>query len=262
MLFDVIYADPCWGYTNVRTGGSHKSGAAQKYPVMTPDEIAQLPVRDLANPKGSVLALWATVPLGADPYHVVKAWGFEYKTEWFWRKTGRLGTGYWTRGAMEKLLIGVRGKVPAWRSTLDNIVEAAEDLEYSSKPDGHSQKPAAFIRRIEELTEGAGLRCELFASTHSASIANTSEAAGGLTPWLCYGLDLGHDFRDPEFWTTLRGRGVAQPPQTVKEQLAEVCCKMTTISGLPQICTFKRGHDGPCEHPFADPDPVPTLGDA
>lgn len=287
MLFDVIYADPCWGYTNVRTGGSHQSGAAQKYPVMTPDEIAALPVRDIANPKGSVLALWATVPLGADPYHVVKAWGFEYKTEWFWRKTGRLGTGYWTRGVMEKLLIGVRGKVPAWRSTLDNIIEAGEDLEFSSKPEGHSQKPAAFIRRIEELTLGAARRCELFASAHSAVVANRHPTPDVKPePWDCYGLDLGHDFRDPGFWASLKhstdgsvpttwaervtSLGTPVPPGSnvvtstlgVEEQLAEICCKVTTVDALPQICTKPAGHDGPCSHPFTDPVEPETLGDA
>lgn len=211
--FDVIYADPAWGYTNARTGGSHKSGAAQKYEVMTAADIAALPVSEIANPKGSVCFLWATVPLGADPYYVLHAWGFTYKTEWFWRKTGRKGTGYWTRGAMEKLLIGIRGEVPAWRSALDNIIEAAEDEEYSSKPEGHSQKPEAFIRRIETLTRTAGRRCELFASLHSSQLAHLPRleaAAEGretsdLPSWECFGLDLGHDFRDPNFWARLLG---------------------------------------------------------
>jgi N6-adenosine-specific RNA methylase IME4 len=211
---DVIYADPCWGYRNVKTGGSHVSGAAQKYQVLTPAEIAALPVREIVNPKGAVCFLWATVPLGRDPYDVLHAWGFEFKTEWFWRKVGRKGTGYWTRGAVEKLLIGIRGTVPAWRSTLDNVIEAGEDEnEIATKPAGHSQKPEAVIRRIEQLTLGAGRRVELFASHHSAQLAHLPRleaAERGEDPdaaptWECYGLDLGHDFTEPNFWARLLG---------------------------------------------------------
>lgn len=210
---DVFYIDPAWQYSNVKTGGSHKSGAGQKYPTMPLLDISRLPVKELANPKGSVCFLWATVPLGADPYHVLDAWGFEYKTEWFWRKVGRKGTGYWTRGAVEKLLIGVRGKVPAWRSNLDNDIEAGEDEnEIAIKPGGHSQKPEAVIRRIELLTMGANRRVELFASTHSAKLANADESNsdGRSTPWECYGLDLGHDFSDPAFWASMLGEPAPQ----------------------------------------------------
>jgi len=31
--YNVIYADPGWKYDNEKTGGSHKSGAAQKYTI-------------------------------------------------------------------------------------------------------------------------------------------------------------------------------------------------------------------------------------
>lgn len=210
---DVFYIDPAWLYRNIKTGGSHKSGAAQKYPTMPTSAIAMLPIKELASPKGSVCFLWATVPLGAEPYHVMHAWGFEYKTEWFWHKVGKKGTGYWTRGAVEKLLIGVRGKVPAWRSSLDNWIETSDPSEVeivTSKPEGHSQKPEAVVRRIEELTMGAGRRVELFASSHSAEVAARAPAMNVGTPWECYGLDLGHDFKDPAFWAGLLGEPAPQ----------------------------------------------------
>lgn len=212
-FFDVIYADCAWPYRNLKTGGSHTSGAVQKYPTMSLDDIKQMPVRQIANPKGSMCFLWATVPLGRDPYDVLDAWGYTFKTEWFWHKTGRMGTGYWTRGEVEKLLIGVRGKVPAWRSSLTNWIEEPLTLDtFHSTPDGHSQKPEAFIRRIEELTPNAGRRCELFATHHSAGLANQRTAEPTLpgmelvalpTIWECFGLDLGQNFLDQRFWTEL-----------------------------------------------------------
>ena len=190
MLFDVILADPCWPYRNVRTGGSHKSGSAQIYPTMALDQIAAMPVSRLAA-KDSVCFLWATTPMGADPYTVLEQWGYAFKTEWYWHKTGRKGLGYWTRGCVEKLLIGVRGSVKAWRSSLDNWVEDFEDISgvFESKPEGHSRKPVIVRDRIEQLTPGAR-RVELFSTQ--------PDVAG----WTHYGLaiDPSHDFRDPAFW--------------------------------------------------------------
>ncbi len=200
--FDVIYADPAWAYRNKKTGGSHTSGAAQKYAqTLMMNEVSAMPVRSIMNPKGSICFLWATTPLGSDPYLVMNAWGFEFKTEWYWHKTGRLGLGYWTRGCVEKLLIGIRGKVPAWRSSLENWVEAdGTDADWydlldhqhpviHTKPEQHSRKPAEVRRRIELLTEGAN-RVELFST--QPEVPN----------WTHFGLsiDPSHDFTTPEFW--------------------------------------------------------------
>lgn len=40
--YNIIYADPAWAFDNKRTGGSLKSGAAQKYEVMKLDDICNL----------------------------------------------------------------------------------------------------------------------------------------------------------------------------------------------------------------------------
>lgn len=224
--FDVILADPSWAYRNLRTGGSHKSGSAQRYPTMALEEIVALPVGALAA-TDAVLFLWAPPPLGADPYRVVEAWGFTFKTEWYWHKVGRKGTGYWTRGCVEKLLIGVRGKVKAWRSNLDNWIEGgwtddedAFDGVFESKPEGHSRKPAVVRQMIEYLTPdvevclgcgrptkdrdcgcpaGTGMR-----PTRRVELFSTQPEVPG---WDHFGLaiDPSHDFRDPAFWARFSG---------------------------------------------------------
>lgn len=197
MKYDVIYADPCWSYRNLKTGGSHTSGSAQKYPTMTLDELASMPVNRLVH-KDSVCFLWSTVPLGTYPFDLLEAWMYDYKTKWFWHKVGRKGLGYWTRGCVEEVFIGVRGNVKAWRSDLDNWIEGGgpEDPEafdgvFESKPEGHSRKPAMVRQMIELLTPGAS-RVELFA---------TERVPG----WASYGLalDPSHDFRDPAFWSSI-----------------------------------------------------------
>lgn len=152
--YKTILADCPWTYKNKRTGGSHKSGAAQKYPVMSTDDIAALPVKQMADKAGCVLLLWATVPLMQDAFKVMDAWGFAYKTRLTWQKTGRKGTGFWFSGCMEDVLFGIRGKVPAWRSMTNNLFDA---------PVGkHSHKPERVFQIIEPFIKSP--RIELFAT--------------------------------------------------------------------------------------------------
>lgn len=186
MTYETLLLDPSWSYKNVRTGGSHTSGAAQKYATMPTDLITRLPVWDVAA-RNSVCFLWATTPFGGDPYGVLAAWGFTFKTEWYWHKIRRNGTGYWTRGCVEKLLIGTRGKVPAWRSNIDNY--------FATVPEGHSRKPKIARERIELLRPGTS--CAEFFSTQP-----------DVPGWDHYGLSISatHDFVRPEFWSELAER--------------------------------------------------------
>ncbi len=197
MPYDVLYIDPPWSYDNKKTGGSHKSGSAQKYECLSIEQLIALPIKSITA-KDAVCALWATTPFGGVPYALLHSWGFEFKTELYWHKKGRKGTGYWLRGAVEKLLIGTRGNVKAWRSNVDNWQEWGELDDHDpivAAPLGHSRKPEQAIRLLESLTPQAEARVELFATQHSSELANKGEIW-----WNCYGLDLGHDFRDPEFW--------------------------------------------------------------
>lgn len=230
-MYDVILADPCWRYRNVKTGGSHTSGSAQKYPTMSLAELRAMPVRDIAA-SSSVLFLWATTPLGDDPYRVMEDWGFSYKTKWYWHKVGRMGLGYWTRGEVEEVLIGTRGSVKAWRSSLSNYLEEGRtllevfaeeepgfprdghcnacgtvwDTVLHVKPEGHSKKPEAVQDRIEALTPADARRLELFA---------TRTRRGWDTVGLA--LDPAHDFRSAEFWDVLRRTAEGSPPPVPEE---------------------------------------------
>jgi len=141
--YNVIYADPPWAYRNQRTGGSMCSGASQKYSVMSLEEICALPVCDLTA-RDSVLFLWVTTPMMDEGLQVMKAWGFKYKTKIYWRKIMSLGMGYWFRGQVEELWLGVRGHVKAFRLQECNIIQC--------KALAHSQKPEEFRQLIERAT--------------------------------------------------------------------------------------------------------------
>lgn len=158
MKYNVCLADPPWSYRNKNTGGSMKSGAVAKYPCMTTEEIAAMPVQTIME-KDSCLFLWATVPMLPDALRVLDAWGYKYKTMLTWRKIMSLGMGYWYRGQCEHLLLGVRGKVKAFRYQHANFLQ--------SKAGRHSQKPVEFYELIENSTVKIPDRkmVELFART-------------------------------------------------------------------------------------------------
>ncbi len=65
--FNVIYADPAWSFNSKKSGGSMKSGASQKYDVMTIEDLKNLPVQDLAADNCLLVMWW----VGAMPQEAI-----------------------------------------------------------------------------------------------------------------------------------------------------------------------------------------------
>lgn len=106
--YKTIYADPPWQFQN-RTGKvapEHKR--LRRYETMSLDEIKRLPIAEIADEK-SHLYLWVPNALLPEGLEVMKAWGFEYKTNIIWEKVrtdgqpdGR-GVGFYFRNVTEIL---------------------------------------------------------------------------------------------------------------------------------------------------------------
>lgn len=150
--YKLLYIDPPWSYRNKRTGGGMNSGSAQKYKTMSIEEICAMPIDKIAD-KNSALFLWVTCPLMQEGFKVINAWGYKYKTKIYWRKIMSLGMGFWFRGQVEELWLGIKGKVPAFRLQIPNFIQ--------TKALRHSQKPEE-ARKIIEMTN-LKPRIELFA---------------------------------------------------------------------------------------------------
>ena len=157
MKYKIIYADPPWSYQN---GGVPQGGVNAQYNTMTLAEIKALPVNEIAD-SPSVLLLWATFPQIQEALEVIRAWGFEYKTNIIWHKVrkdggpdGR-GVGFYFRNTTEMILMGIRGKLrtlaPGRRQV--NIIR--------SQKQEHSRKPDELYKIIEACSPGPYL--ELFA---------------------------------------------------------------------------------------------------
>lgn len=134
--FDVIYADPPWKYDIPLRGDPDFH-----YQTMKVQEICDLKVPTAEN---AVLFLWATNPKLREALTVLKAWGFEYKTNFVWVKD-KIGTGYYVRGKHELLLIGKRGEIPP------PIEENRFPSVLESPRREHSQKPETVYPIIEKM---------------------------------------------------------------------------------------------------------------
>jgi N6-adenosine-specific RNA methylase IME4 len=139
--FGTILIDPPWRFAN-RTGKvapEHKR--LRRYPTMSFEEIAALPVANLALPK-SHLYLWSPNALLLEALTIMKAWGFEYKTNIVWYKVrkdggpdGR-GVGFYFRNVTELLLFGVKGKLRTLKPGRRQVnVVITRKQEHSRKPD-------------------------------------------------------------------------------------------------------------------------------
>lgn len=120
------------------------------------EEICNLPI-EMISDKNCVLFLWATTPLLPEAFEVMKSWGFNYKTAVFWRKIMSLGMGFWFRGQVEVLLVGIKGNIKAFRLQKANFIQ--------SKVGKHSEKPFKIYRLLELISEKFNLspKIELFA---------------------------------------------------------------------------------------------------
>lgn len=158
--FGTILIDPPWRFTN-RTGKvAPEHRRLRRYPTMSFDEIAALPVARHAADK-SHLYLWTPNALLPEAIDIMRAWGFKYKTNIVWYKVrkdggpdGR-GVGFYFRNVTELLLFGVRGSLRTLapgRRQVNVILQRKEE---------HSRKPEQAYRIIEECSPGPYL--ELFA---------------------------------------------------------------------------------------------------
>jgi N6-adenosine-specific RNA methylase IME4 len=161
-------ADPPWLYQK-RPGSKQPEGRSgprtmveRHYSTMTNEEIAALPVKDLAA-DAAHLYMWFT-PVTAfggrfskvTPADICEAWGFEFKTVLTWVKTGPLGLGYFFRGNAEFVLFGTRGGPEAGIPA-----DKRESNVFTSPRQAFSQKPACFFDLVERVSTGPYV--ELFA---------------------------------------------------------------------------------------------------
>lgn len=144
--FGCIYADPPWQYGNQST----RASTDNHYSTMSLDEIAALPVPELAAEKCH-LHLWTTESFLEDAIALLRGWGFERKSGFIWVKP-QLGIGNYWRCSHEIMLLGVKGGLTFPPTNIKSWIEHDRTK--------HSSKPEAVRKLIEQVSPGPYL--ELF----------------------------------------------------------------------------------------------------
>jgi N6-adenosine-specific RNA methylase IME4 len=182
--YDIVYADPPWFYY----GSQIKDAAAAKhYPLMNQKELAKLPVRSIMN-KRAVLFLWSTGPRLNFAIELIARWRLHYRgVAYVWVKTNSKGEPIrgqgvpptFTKPTSEFLLAATT--MPTGRPF--PILDLGQGQVVLEPRGEHSQKPAIFRRRIEELC-GRRPRIELFARESARGWDTWGAEAGKLDPAL------------------------------------------------------------------------------
>ena len=156
-----IYADPPWQFAN-RTGKmAPENKRLSRYSTMKLNDIMKLPVSSVAAEK-SHLYLWVPNALLPEGLEVMRAWGFEYKTNLIWEKVrkdgmpdGR-GVGFYFRNVTEILLFGIKGDNNRTLQPGRSQVNLLRSIKREN-----IRKPDEFINLIEICSPGPYL--EMFA---------------------------------------------------------------------------------------------------
>lgn len=142
--YQIIYADPPWSYKDKALAGNR--GAVCKYPVMSIEDLCNLPIGGGLAHRDCVLFMWVTMPKLNECFDVIKAWGFEYKTVAFtWVKRNKKansyfwGMGRWTRANAELCLIATKGNPKRISAAVHSVIDTPV-REHSRKPDEVRQR--------------------------------------------------------------------------------------------------------------------------
>ncbi len=156
MKFRTIVADPPWQFRQ-------KSGRGRRrvpYETLPLERICAIGPQVLDTlRRGAHLYLWVPTAIAPWGFQVLAAWGFAYKSIYFWEKItkagepDRSGMGFYFRNVVEPCLFGVRAKEPTLLRNEPNLLRARKTI--------HSRKPDEFFEMVERQSQGPYL--ELFA---------------------------------------------------------------------------------------------------
>lgn len=147
-----LVIDPPWPMPKIERAERPAQGDALPYETMTLDEIAELPIPDLAHEDGCHIYLWVThrfLPAGLDLF---EQWGVKYQCVMTWRKNVGITPFSWMYDT-EHVLFGRVGNLQLDQLGLRLSFEAAVTV--------HSAKPDVFYERV--LAASPEPRLEMFA---------------------------------------------------------------------------------------------------
>lgn len=147
-----IVIDPPWPIQKIEREERPNQGIALDYPVMSLEEIAALPIHEIAEESGCHVYLWVTQKYLPDGLKLFEAWGVRYQCILTWVKNVGFTPFSWMYST-EHVLFGRIGSLDLERMGLR--------LDFSAPVTGHSRKPDVFYDLVRQASPEP--RLEMFA---------------------------------------------------------------------------------------------------
>jgi N6-adenosine-specific RNA methylase IME4 len=175
--FTAILADPPWHFVTRSPKGQGRS-ASQHYSTMSFEQIASLPVAELAADR-AFLILWVPFPHLPLGLQLIERWGFRFSGSGFvWAKRNpsgvgwHMGAGYSTRKNAEVSLLGRRGKST---QALIKSHEISELIEAPRREHNTSESSSSFPAPISNCLRAHSAPVGPHGGTRPTSTKTTSE---------------------------------------------------------------------------------------
>jgi N6-adenosine-specific RNA methylase IME4 len=174
--FQVIVADNPWSFSDSLKMTEVKRGADANYDTLSLQDIKDLPINQIADPNGCILASWTPSSMLKEGIEVLEAWGFALKQSFIWVKNKKepfkksnqvmdmnnmlaFGMGRIFRGCHEVCLIGINNT-----AIYKQIQDRSQRSVCFAENKGHSIKPEILQDRLEKMLPGNNIkRIEIFA---------------------------------------------------------------------------------------------------
>ena len=116
--------DPPWTFDRTMLGRN------PPYPCLSFEQLKLLPLKEIADPEGSIILMWTIGSHMNLAIDLLKSWSFSYVNIFLvWKKVTkdyneRLGLGRYSRGVYEFLLLATKGRVGNFRREMkgDNLI--------------------------------------------------------------------------------------------------------------------------------------------
>lgn len=162
--YQCLVIDPPWPIEKIERD-ERPNQVGLDYPTMTIEELAALPVQDLAG-DNCHLYLWTTHKFLPDALKLAEAWGFRYQCLMTWIKNVGFTPFSWMYST-EHVLFCRRGTLP--------LEKLGMRLDFHAKVREHSRKPDEFYNLVAQASSGP--RLDMF----------SREARDGFEQW---GLEI------------------------------------------------------------------------
>lgn len=152
--YRIIYADPPWDYS--RAAPEECQFVKYDYMPLTIEELCEFPIKEIAE-KDAILFLWVPTQLMPHAFEVMRAWGFQYKTNFVWLWMKNFGYGSFTNFAFQPLFIATKGS-----HITPDTNRLYKSVAYIKRVNDSSEKPEYF-RKMLDIMYTYGDRIEIFA---------------------------------------------------------------------------------------------------